>query len=145
MKRKLYIAYGSNLNMDQMLHRCPNAVKICSTTIQDYKLLFRGNASTFGVATIEPAKGESVPVGIWSITSSDEHSLDLYEGWPHLYRKKTIPVSINGETVPAMAYVMTPGHRIARPYQRYLETIKQGYEDFGFDIEPLMKAAERRK
>ena len=26
MKRKYYIAYGSNLDVDQMLRRCPNAL-----------------------------------------------------------------------------------------------------------------------
>ena len=63
MKRKYYIAYGSNLDVDQMLHRCPDALTIGRSTIDGYKLVFRGNSRS-GVANIEPCDGASVPVGI---------------------------------------------------------------------------------
>ena len=75
MKRKYYIAYGSNLDVDQMLHRCPDALTIGRSTIDGYKLVFRGNSRS-GVANIEPCDGASVPVGIWSISPSDEDALD---------------------------------------------------------------------
>lgn len=45
MKRKYYIAYGSNLDVDQMLYRCPDALTIGRSTIDSYKLVFRGNTS----------------------------------------------------------------------------------------------------
>jgi len=80
MKRKYYIAYGSNLDVDQMLRRCPNALTIGRSTIDGYKLVFRGNSRS-GVANIEPYTGASVPVGIWSISPSDEDALDWYEGF----------------------------------------------------------------
>ena len=140
--RKYYLAYGSNLDVDQMLHRCPDAIQIGSAVIPDYELLFRGNSRHFGVATIEPCKGESVPVGIWSISESDERALDWYEGWPHLYEKQTFRVRVKGKMISAMAYIMTPGHRIAPPSAAYLDTIAQGYEDFGFELAPLIGAAE---
>ena len=132
MKRKNYIAYGSNLDMDQMLHRCPDAIRVGTADIPDYYLLFRGNARRNGVATIEPCEGASVPVGIWSISEKDEEALDRYEGWPWLYEKQTFTVRVNGKTVNAMAYVMTPGHEIAPPALSYLHTIKLGHKDFGF-------------
>ena len=143
MKRKYYIAYGSNLNVDQMLRRCPDAVQIGTASIEDYELVFRGNSRNWGVATIEPCgDGVSVPVGIWSITPADEAALDRYEGWPWLYEKQTFPVKVKSRRVNAMAYIMTPGHKIAPPSDTYLNTILQGYEDFGFDTEPLLEAAE---
>lgn len=142
MSRKYYLAYGSNLDVDQMLRRCPDAVQIGSAVVKDYGLLFRGNAWHFGVATVEPCKGESVPVGIWSISKRDEQALDWYEGWPRLYEKRTFRVTVRGKTISAMAYIMTPGHKIAPPSSSYLDTIAQGYEDFGFDLGPLMAAAE---
>ena len=43
--------------------------------------------------------------------------------------------------VKGMAYVMTPGHKIAAPMQQYLNTILEGYKDFGFDPAPLLEAA----
>lgn len=140
MKRKNYIAYGSNLDMDQMLHRCPDAIRVGTADIPDYYLLFRGNSRRNGVATIEPCEGASVPVGIWSISEKDEEALDRYEGWPWLYEKQTFTVRVKGKTITAMAYVMTPGHRPELPSPPYLATIAKGYEDFDFDPEPLIQA-----
>ncbi len=48
--KKLYVAYGSNMNILQMRHRCPAAEKICTEILKDYQLEFRG----VGVATIIP-------------------------------------------------------------------------------------------
>lgn len=142
--KKYYLAYGSNLNIRQMGHRCPKARVIGSTTLPNYKLTFRGNFRGAGVANIEPAYNESVPVGVWEIAPSDEWNLDSYEGYPFLYDKRTIPVKIGGRTIRAMAYVMTPGYDYARPSASYLTTISVGYDDFGFDEdkkELLFKAA----
>ena len=145
MKRKYYIAYGSNLDVDQMLRRCPDAITIGSSTIDGYRLVFRGNSRS-GVANIEPCEGASVPVGIWSISPSDEESLDWYEGYPRLYVKQVFPLSVRGKKIKGMAYVMTSGHRITAPMQQYLNTIIEGYKDFGFDPAPLLAAAaEARK
>ena len=125
MKRKYYIAYGSNLDVDQMLHRCPDALTIGRSTIDDYKLVFRGNSRS-GVANIEPCTGASVPVGIWSISPSDEEALDWYEGFPRLYVKQVFTLQVRGK--------------------QYLNTIMEGYKDFGFDPAPLLAAAtEARK
>ena len=42
---KKYIAYGSNLSVRQMAHRCPDARIICMAAIQDWKLVFRTHAT----------------------------------------------------------------------------------------------------
>ena len=49
---RLYFAYGSNINLDQMAYRCPAAQVVGPVVLEDYKLLFRGNARGNGVATI---------------------------------------------------------------------------------------------
>lgn len=139
---KYYLAYGSNLNVRQMRLRCPQAVRAGASTIKDYELVFLGNSRS-GVASIKPCTGGSVPVGIWEITPADERALDQYEGYPWLYEKTTFTVQVDGRTVSAMAYIMTPGHRTAIPSQYYLDTILEGYEDFGFPITPLLDAADR--
>ena len=41
-KRKKYIAYGSNLNLEQMAFRCPTAKVVGKSELKDYELLFRG-------------------------------------------------------------------------------------------------------
>lgn len=54
MKNKqLYIAYGSNINLEQMAYRCPHSKVVGTSEIKDYELKFRG------VATIVPQKGAS--------------------------------------------------------------------------------------
>ncbi|MBQ6164732.1 MAG: gamma-glutamylcyclotransferase [Clostridia bacterium] len=132
---KYYLAYGSNLNMRQMRQRCPDAMPISSAVILDYRLLFRR-----GVATIEPMQGASVPVGIWKISASDEKALDRYEGYPWLYTKRNFKLRMNGKIVAAMAYIMTDGHEVSGPREGYLETIKKGYDCFGFDYGTLIEA-----
>lgn len=130
---KLYIAYGSNLNIDQMKRRCPDAEIVTTSFINNYQLTFRGNSRGFGVANIEPKKGARVPVGVWQISESDEVALDRYEGFPHLYVKQNFMVLINGERHKAMAYVMRKGFSPVAPSEGYLQTIVDGFEDFHID------------
>ena len=42
MKRRLYVAYGSNLNLEQMKYRCPTAKLVGTGVINDYELQFKG-------------------------------------------------------------------------------------------------------
>lgn len=128
---KYYLAYGSNLNKQQMLYRCPHAVPIATTVLEDYRITFRGNFRWSGVANIEPRKGSSVPVGIWKITAKCEKELDRYEGFPRLYTKQMFTLNVNGQILDVMAYVMTEGHQWCQPSRSYFNTIKQGYKDFG--------------
>ncbi len=134
---KLYIAYGSNLNIDQMKRRCPDAEVVSTSFINNYQLTFRGNLRGFGVANIEPKKGTRVPVGVWQISQSDEVALDRYEGFPSLYVKQDFMVTINGERHKAMAYVMRRGFEPVTPSDSYLQTIVDGFDDFGIDKEVL--------
>lgn len=138
-KDKFYIAYGSNLNLGQMARRCPTAEAVKATYLHNYRLMFRGKGTA--VATIERHKGGKVPILIWQLQPSDEHSLDLYEGFPHLYRKETLKLTVDGKRVRAMVYIMneTP-HPYGTPSRSYFETIWQGYGDSGFDPKILRQA-----
>lgn len=98
--KRLYIAYGSNINLEQMAHRCPNSKVVSTEMMQGYELEFRG------VATIVPNEKSEVPVLIWEIDGRDEHSLDRYEGFPNLYRKELFDIEVNGEKKECMAYLM---------------------------------------
>lgn len=130
---KIYIAYGSNMNKEQMARRCPDAKPIGKYILPNYKLEFRG------VANIIKCYGEATPIALWSITESCEKSLDIYEGYPRLYRKEYIKLKINGKEVIGMVYVMNKGE-IAKPSNYYYNVIKQGYKDFQIDITTLEKA-----
>lgn len=141
MKNKLYVAYGSNLNLPQMLVRCPNAKVVGASEIKDYALVFRGGR--YGaVATIEPKEGASVPVLLWKITPKDENALDIYEGFPRLYKKETMKLEMDDKNVSAMVYVMTPGHSPGIPTASYYNTICEGYKTAGFDTKIVENAVE---
>ena len=99
---KLYAAYGSNLNLEQMEYRCPYAVPLGTAELAGYRLLFRGGRDGSAVATVEPMGGGSVPVLLWEITPRDEEALDRYEGWPRLYCKETVTVEFGGKPAEAM-------------------------------------------
>lgn len=144
-KRKLYLAYGSNLNVPQMRRRCPNATIVGTATIPDYQLLFKGSGSG-AYLTIEPKPGSSVPVGVWSVTASDEDALDVYEGFPDFYYKAEMTVEVKpekgGETRQreAFAYIMHEERSLGWPSGAYVRTCMDGYRAFGFDYAFLMEA-----
>lgn len=130
---KKYIAYGSNMNIEQMSRRCPNAKIIGKTVLKNYKLVFKG------VADIEKSEGEEVPIVVWEITKECEKALDIYEGYPRLYRKEYVQIEIDGKTELAMVYVMNYS-KGAKPSEYYYNVIKQGYKDFDINTTPLEKA-----
>jgi len=140
---KLYVAYGSNLNISQMALRCPTARVYGVGVLNNWELLFRGNSRGCGVATVERKQGSIVPVGLWKIEDKDEDSLDRYEGYPFLYKKQNVYVSMqDGSKKKAMVYIMTPGHWPTGPSSRYEDTIRNGYDDFGLDIRIFDDAIE---
>lgn len=136
---KIYLAYGSNLNREQMSWRCPYAVPLGPAELSDYRLLFRGGNNS-AVATIEPISSSSVPVLLWEITPRCEEALDRYEGWPRLYRKETVTVEFEGKAVEAMVYIMNEGWGYGDPSDEYLDTIMDGYVSSGFDEAGLFEA-----
>jgi len=80
-------------------------------------------------------KGASTPVVLWEITPKDETNLDEYEDYPTLYYKQDIPVTLtDGTTILAMVYLMTDQATPGRPSDTYIQTIREGYEDFDLDL-----------
>lgn len=141
MNKKLYVAYGSNLNLPQMAKRCPTAKVVGTRKMKNFRLLFRGHPEG-AVATVEPYKGGIVPVLVWEITEADEIALDRYEGWPYLYRKETVKIKLSGKTVEAMVYIMNEGRPLGQPNHYYYTTILEGYKSQGFDVEILHSAMD---
>ncbi len=134
----MYGAYGSNMNLMQMSYRCPNAKPIGSVFVNGFTLKFRG------VADIEHSKDATVPLALWKITAACEQRLDVYEGYPNLYRKQVITIPSLKEkfgTDKVMVFIMN-SKDVYPPSSRYLEGIAQGYNDFGIDTDTLMYAVK---
>ena len=139
----LYFAYGSNINLNQMAVRCPDAKVVEPAVLENYELLFRGNGSSFGVATIAPKEGSQVQGLLWKITPYCEMSLDIYEGYPRLYEKQAITLCTkSGKQVQAMVYVMT--HEKERlptmPTRSYYTGIQEGFRQNGLPEQALKDA-----
>ena len=138
---KYNIAFGSNLNMEQMKHRCPNAKVECSTELKGYELQFRGSDNG-AHATVVPRKDGSVPIIIWRITPRCEAALDRYEGVPRYYTKEYVLLRIGENYEPALIYVMNKRQKEATPSDGYFDCVKEGYIAAGFDLNILSKALE---
>lgn len=146
---KYYLAYGSNLNLTQMFHRCPDAQVLGYTYLPGRHLVFRGSGSG-NYLTLD--KGiDQVPCGVFAISARDEHSLDRYEGFPMFYKKEIVRVDQVWDhyyrqpdpdlrNLEAMVYVMAEGHPLGGPTATYWRTCVQGYRDFSFDQQILKRA-----
>jgi hypothetical protein len=141
--KRYYLAYGSNMNIEQMRERCPTARYIGVVYLKDHRLQFNMHA------TIERTEGEQVPAILWELQESDEEALDGYEGIRnHHYYKDYLTVEKDGETVRALVYIMDrPGivrkGGNAKPDDDYYQKIVQGYKDAGIDETPLKSAYAR--
>ena len=150
MKKRYYIAYGSNLNIRQMRMRCPSARIIGISEIPDYELLFKGS-KTGSYLTIEPKEGSRVPVAAWEVSAEDELALDRYEGFPTFYYKKEILLPIKGirsgkiRRRNTFVYIMHEDRVLGVPSNFYMQTCLSGYNSFGFDPKFLHEAYDRSK
>ena len=135
----LYGAYGSNLNIEQMMYRCPHAEAVGSMVLQNHALVFRA------VADIEYCKGSTVEIGLWKITRGCEDRLDIYEGFPSFYKKKleSDPTLADYDAKAVMLYFMGDRKWVSPPSDGYLQSVAQGYRDFNLDDACLIDALKR--
>ena len=108
----LYAAYGSNMDPEQMLRRCPSSPHAGTGWIRGWRLTF--GAEEYGwegaLATLVPSDMDraddaaGVFVALYDLTEADEAALDAWEGADHgLYGKLHLRVNtLEGDLV---AYV----------------------------------------
>lgn len=153
---RYYLAYGSNLNKEQMYHRCPQAQFVGTTSLEGYRLAFRSSATGNAYLTIIPDCHATVSVGVWLISPADEMALDDYEDYPSLYRKEYLQVNLssltqeltvtpaNNSSCSCLVYIMNPDHHNPATAD-YIVSCRQGYDDCGFSHEPIDLALEELK
>lgn len=145
MKKRYYLAYGSNLNVRQMRYRCPDARIIGTSMIFGYRLMYKGSM-TGSYLTIEKAPGYMVPVAVWEVSAEDEKNLDRYEGYPNFYYKQEVELDIIGIKTGKVrrrrcfVYIMHEERKLGIPHRSYIDTCMEGYRHFGFDEEYLHEA-----
>ena len=150
MPKRYYIAYGSNLNVEQMRYRCPDARVVGTATLEGWRLLFRGS-KTGSYLTIEPKEVSSLPVAVWEVSERDERHLDHYEGYPTFYYKKDIEVEYKGIATgkvrkrQAFVYIMHEDRPLGQPSDYYLKVCARGYLYFDFNTDHLIQAVNDSK
>jgi gamma-glutamylcyclotransferase len=134
---KLYFAYGMNTNLEEMAYRCPGARSMGKAILPGYRLEFKS------FATIVPSPKESVEGVLWTITESDESALDVLEGYPEFYDKKTVSVEHDNQSYIAMTYLMGPRENGHAPSDGYYSMVSEGYQSFGLSQQQLLDAKNR--
>jgi len=134
---KLYFAYGMNTNKEEMAYRCPRARALGKAILPGYRLEFKS------FATIVPSPKEQVEGVLWTITELDESALDVLEGYPEFYDKKTVLVEYNNQSYIAMTYIMGPREHGYGPSEGYYSMVSEGYQAFGLNQRQLLDAKNR--
>jgi gamma-glutamylcyclotransferase len=137
MKTKLYFAYGMNTNTEEMAYRCPDARALGRAVLPGYRLEFKS------FATIVPSPKETVEGVLWTITDTDESALDVLEGYPEFYDKKTVSVEHDNQSYIATTYIMGPREKGHAPSDGYYSMVSEGYQTFGLSQQQLLDAKNR--
>jgi gamma-glutamylcyclotransferase (GGCT)/AIG2-like uncharacterized protein YtfP len=140
MKTYLYFAYGMNTNVDSMGHRCPAALDLGSATLLNHRYRFSRHADVLDAPPHDNVEGV-----LWDITKDCLESLDILEGYPSYYDRKTATVMHRGVLKEALVYFMQPGLSDALPSQSYLDMVLTGFYEHGistYQIEQALIQAE---
>ena len=143
---RFYVAYGSNLSLERMRSRCPDAEAFGTAVIPGYRLLFKKSRTGY-YATIEQDANCYVPAAVYRISERDEELLDRYEGCPHYYYKQQFRLSVTRldsgskmrEKKWCMAYMLHEGRGLGKPDTDYFRILEEGYAAWDFDTDILGK------
>lgn len=134
-----YLAYGSNLNIEDMVKRCPDALFMETDLLCDRALTFKGEADGRGFLTLVGESGSKVNVALWKLTERDVRSLDDYEELGDLYEIEHLMLGNKR----CFTYVMKSRYPSALPSAEYMKKVEKGYQDCGFDLCYLQQALLR--
>lgn len=133
---RYYLAYGSNLNINEMDFRCPDSKRVTHCILKGYKLCFKR------YLTIEKDSSSSVPIAIYKVSNLDKLRLDKYESYPELYHIQNIDVNIDGKNYKCFTYIMNAGYKHMLPTVEYYKRCIIGYVGYRFNTKYLEKALE---
>mgnify|MGYP003646605829 CR=1 FL=1 len=132
-----YMGYGSNLWLQQIAARCPQADTYGRGRLRGARLAFAK------VATIIADENVDTLVGIYTLTASDIETLDRREGLGRSYDRYLVTPEVDdGNAVRCFTYIRrdaTPG----APSDEYFAKLTAGYRDWGFPDRRLRRARER--
>jgi gamma-glutamylcyclotransferase (GGCT)/AIG2-like uncharacterized protein YtfP len=129
----VYAAYGSNLDPEQMLERCPHSPCRGSGWLEGWRLTFGGEDLGWegSLATVVEDAGSRVFVMLYEVSAYDESTLDQIEfAATGLYNKIRVRVQTLDGVVVAWLYVLD-GYEGGLPAARYLGVMADAAERAG--------------
>lgn len=116
-----YFAYGMNTNLAQMAMRCPQAISLGAAYLPNHQFRFARHAD------ILPTPGFVTHGVLWEISDDCLRSLDLLEGYPDYYQRKSVTVVHQLQKIEAIVYYMTGNLPDDPPSPSYVKLLEQGY------------------
>ena len=122
--KTLYFAYGSNLWLEQMLKRCPDAKVFSKGILKGYRWII----SARGYANVVKSVNDPVYGIIYEISELDERKLDRCEGVAGgSYRKEYMPISVDEKMIRQMGGGRDHDPRISGTVLVALKILMGGY------------------
>jgi gamma-glutamylcyclotransferase (GGCT)/AIG2-like uncharacterized protein YtfP len=129
----LYAAYGSNMDAEQMIHRCPHSPAVGSGWLLGWRLTFGGEGIGWegSIATIVEDELAQVYAVLYDVPREDEARLDEIEmAMPGIYNKIRVRMhTLDGEQL-AWTYVLND-YEGGLPSARYLGVLADAAEAAG--------------
>ncbi|MCW2644600.1 MAG: hypothetical protein QOF87_2160 [Pseudonocardiales bacterium] len=129
----IYAAYGSNMDPEQMLERCPHSPAAGTGWLNGWRLSFGGEELGWdgALAMVVPDAESQVFVALYDLSPHDLELLDYWEGADTgLYNKIKLRVSTLEADVLAWVYVLD-GYEGGLPSARYLGLIAEAAQAAG--------------
>lgn len=129
----LYAAYGSNMDPDQMLERCPHSPAAGTGWLNGWRLTFGGEEMGWdgALAMVVPDPGSQVFVALYDLSPQDHDVLDYWESADTgLYKKIKLRIATLEGDVLAWVYVLD-GYEGGLPSARYLGLIAEAAHKAG--------------
>ena len=134
----IYAAYGSNMDPEQMLMRCPHSPMAGTGWLEGWRLTFSGGDIGWegALATVVEDPGSRVFVVFYDVSDEDEQRLDRWEGSElGIHRKIRLRVDTDdNQSVLAWLYVMD-AYEGGLPSARYIGVMADAAEKAGAPAE----------
>jgi gamma-glutamylcyclotransferase (GGCT)/AIG2-like uncharacterized protein YtfP len=141
----LYAAYGSNMDPEQMLDRCPHSPAAGTGWLSGWRLTFGGEHMGWegALATIVEDPFSQVFVALYDVSPPDFAVLDYWEGADTgLYKRIKLRVSTLDGDVLAWVYILD-GYEGGLPSARHLGLIAEAAQAAGAPDEYVAELRDR--
>ena len=134
--RHAVFAYGSNLDPERMLQRCPEAIALVKARLEGWSFFFdgRGKASV-RQGDSEAAQQACVDGGLWLVNDHDLEALDRHEGVKRgYYVRRTLPMKVLGRCNPYIEHAhvyVGADQQIGQPEPDYMQHVANGFAAWG--------------